>query len=98
MSQNEEISIACHAVARAVKEAKFVNQYPFGSRRARRHAQLASNAVDMLCNPITRAVLEMEGGAQSRSERAAIILGNVCQRVYDALNDVMYRAESAHLN
>ncbi len=98
MSQNEEISIVCHATARAVREAKFASQYPFGSRRARRHAQLASNAVDALCNPITRMVLEMEGGAQSRSERAAIILGNVCKDVYNAINDAMYRAESAHLN
>lgn len=98
MSQNEEISICCHAVARAVKEAKFASQYPFGSHRARRHAELAMNGIDRLCDPITRMVLEMEGGAQSRSERASIVLGNVCQRVYDALNDVMYRAESAQLN
>lgn len=81
MSQNEEISICCHAVARAVKEAKFANEYPFGFRRAKRHVHLASNAIDKL-----------------NSVRASIVLGDVCENVYRALNDIIYRAESAHLN
>jgi hypothetical protein len=81
MSNSEEIAIVCNAVARAVKEAKFAYQYPFGFRRAKRHVHLASNAVDQL-----------------DSVRASLILGNVCENVYDALNAIIDRAESACLN